>query len=53
MAAPDGFPLDLTRLIAEEKGIGVDEAGYQAAMEAQRAAGRAARRSLRAVPAAC
>jgi alanyl-tRNA synthetase len=37
-----GFPLDLTRLIAEERGIELDEAGYQTAMEAQRAAGRAA-----------
>ncbi len=37
-----GFPLDLTRLIAEERGIGLDDAGYESAMEAQRAAGRAA-----------
>jgi alanyl-tRNA synthetase len=37
-----GFPLDLTRLIAEERGFTVDEAGYSAAMEGQRAAGRAA-----------
>ena len=28
----DGFPLDLTRDIAEENGFTVDEAGYQAAM---------------------
>ena len=37
-----GFPLDLTQLIAEERKISVDEAGYHAAMEEQRAAGRAA-----------
>jgi len=37
-----GFPLDLTRLIAEERGYSVDDRGYAAAMEAQRAAGRAA-----------
>ena len=37
-----GFPLDLTRLIAEERGYTVDGSGYAEAMEAQRAAGRAA-----------
>ena len=37
-----GFPLDLTRLIAEERKYTVDEDGYESAMEAQRAAGRAA-----------
>ena len=37
-----GFPIDLTRLIAAEREIGVDEGGYQAAMDAQRAAGREA-----------
>ena len=37
-----GFPLDLTRLIAEERGVDLDEEGYHQAMEAQRAAGRAA-----------
>ncbi len=37
-----GFPLDLTRLIAEERGVQVDEKGFQDAMEAQRARGRAA-----------
>ena len=36
-----GFPMDLTRLIAEEKGVGVDEAGFERAMEEQRARGRA------------
>ncbi len=37
-----GFPPDLTRLIAEEKGVGIDEAGYEERMNAQKAAGRAA-----------
>jgi alanyl-tRNA synthetase len=37
-----GFPLDLTRLIAEERDVLLDEDGYHRAMEAQRAAGRAA-----------
>ncbi|MCK6503754.1 alanine--tRNA ligase [Myxococcota bacterium] len=37
-----GFPLDLTRLIAAERGVGVDEAGFDRLMEAQREAGRAA-----------
>src|SRR5690606_17566580 len=37
-----GFPPDLTRLISEERGIGIDEAGYDTLMAAQRAAGRAA-----------
>ena len=37
-----GFPLDLTQLIAEERGYTVDGEGYQAAMEDQRAKGRAA-----------
>jgi alanyl-tRNA synthetase len=37
-----GFPLDLTRLIADERGVSLDEEGYHQAMEAQRAAGRAA-----------
>jgi len=37
-----GFPLDLTRLIAEERGYTVDQDGYATSMEAQRAAGRAA-----------
>ncbi len=36
-----GFPLDLTRLIAEEKGVRVDEAGFECAMQAQRERGRA------------
>jgi len=37
-----GFPLDLTRLIADERSVELDEEGYHQAMEAQRAAGRAA-----------
>ncbi len=37
-----GFPLDLTRLIAEEQGVAVDEAGFDASLQAQRARGRAA-----------
>jgi alanyl-tRNA synthetase len=32
-----GFPVDLTRVIAEERGFAVDEAGFEAAMEEQRA----------------
>jgi alanyl-tRNA synthetase len=36
-----GFPLDLTREVAEERGLRVDVAGYEAAMEAQRARARA------------
>ncbi len=31
-----GFPLDLTALIAREKGLTVDEAGFQAALAAQK-----------------
>jgi len=31
-----GFPVDLTRVIAEERGLGVDEAGFEAEMERQR-----------------
>ncbi|MCI8416342.1 MAG: alanine--tRNA ligase [Lachnospiraceae bacterium] len=38
-----GFPLDLTREILEEKGLEVDEAGFQTAMEEQRTKARAAR----------
>lgn len=36
-----GFPLDLTRLIAGERNIGIDVDGYNAHMEEQRAMGRA------------
>jgi alanyl-tRNA synthetase len=38
-----GFPLDLTELMAEEKGFGVDVDGFQEALEAQRARSRADR----------
>ena len=31
-----GFPLELTKELAEERGIAVDEAGFRTAMEAQR-----------------
>ncbi len=39
-----GFPLDLTRDVAKEHGLTIDEAGFQAEMEAQRERGRAAQR---------
>jgi alanyl-tRNA synthetase len=32
-----GFPLDLTQVIVEERGLSVDEAGYDKALEEQRA----------------
>jgi alanyl-tRNA synthetase len=32
-----GFPLDLTQVIAQERGLAVDEAGYDKALEEQRA----------------
>jgi len=38
-----GFPLDLTRDIAEEQGMTVDETGFEAAMARQRDRARAAR----------
>jgi len=37
-----GFPVDLTADIARERGLDIDMAGYDAAMEAQRARARAA-----------
>jgi alanyl-tRNA synthetase len=37
-----GFPVDLTADIARERGMTVDEAGFEAAMEQQRDRGRAA-----------
>ncbi|HLP29243.1 MAG TPA: alanine--tRNA ligase [Candidatus Didemnitutus sp.] len=40
-----GFPLDLTQLIARERGLTVDEAGYQIHLDAQRTRSRAARKS--------
>ena len=38
-----GFPLDLTKEILEEKGYGIDEEGFQKAMEKQRVKARTAR----------
>ncbi|MDX1568713.1 MAG: alanine--tRNA ligase, partial [Longimicrobiales bacterium] len=38
-----GFPLDLTELMAEERGYDVDRAGFEEALEAQRARSRADR----------
>ncbi len=35
-----GFPVDLTRIMAEERGLGIDEAGFESAMEEQRARAR-------------
>lgn len=40
-----GFPLDLTEIIAGERGISVDKAGFADHMEAQRERGRAARKT--------
>jgi alanyl-tRNA synthetase len=37
-----GFPLDLSADVCRERGVGVDEAGFTAAMDKQKAAGRAA-----------
>jgi alanyl-tRNA synthetase len=37
-----GFPLDLTRDVASERGFGVDEEGFKSALEEQRARARAA-----------
>ena len=37
-----GFPLDLTNDVCRERGVGVDEAGFNAAMEKQKAQARAA-----------
>ncbi len=39
-----GFPLDLTREILEEKGLSVDEKGFEEAMEVQRKTARVARK---------
>lgn len=36
-----GFPIDLTRLIASEKGLTIDEAGFEKALQAQKARSRA------------
>ncbi|MDR3369678.1 alanine--tRNA ligase [Rhodoferax sp.] len=37
-----GFPLDLSADVCRERGVAVDDAGFHAAMEAQKAKGRAA-----------
>jgi alanyl-tRNA synthetase len=37
-----GFPLDLTQLIAAERGVSVDEPGYDTALKAQKTRGRLA-----------
>ncbi len=39
-----GFPLDLTELMARERGIAVDTAGFEELMEAQRSRARAAQK---------
>ncbi len=39
-----GFPLDLTQLMARERGLTVDVAGFEGLMEAQRARARAAQK---------
>ncbi|MGE0354718.1 MAG: alanine--tRNA ligase [Gemmatimonadales bacterium] len=38
-----GFPIDLTQLIARERGLTVDQAGFERALEEQRERSRAAR----------
>ncbi len=43
-----GFPVDLTREIASEQNVGIDMAGYRAAMEEQRERARADARAKRA-----
>ncbi len=37
-----GFPLDLTKLVAEEKGLSIDEKGFEAEMKQQKDRSRAA-----------
>jgi len=39
-----GFPMDLTRLMASEKGLSVDEGGYEKLMEQQKERAREARK---------
>ena len=40
-----GFPLDLTQLMAQEQGVGVDGDGFAAAMALQKERSRAATRN--------
>jgi len=40
-----GFPLDMTQVLATERGLTVDEAGFNTLMEEQRNRGRAARKT--------
>ncbi len=40
-----GFPLDMTQLLASERGLSVDSAGFETEMEKQRERGRAARKT--------
>ena len=42
-----GFPLDLTQIMADELGVGVDATGFQIAMEQQKERGRAATKAKR------
>jgi alanyl-tRNA synthetase len=39
-----GFPVDLTQVIAQERGLAVDVAGFEALMEQQRSRGRSAQK---------
>ncbi len=40
-----GFPLDMTQLLATERGLSVDASGFETEMEKQRERGRAARKT--------
>ena len=44
-----GFPIDITQKVIEERGYGLDEAGFHAAMEAQRERARASAATADAV----
>ena len=43
-----GFPLEVTQEVTAERGVGVDEAGFEAAMTRQRQMAKAARRDVAA-----
>jgi alanyl-tRNA synthetase len=45
-----GFPFELTKEVASERGVAVDESGFEAAMDAQRTRAREAGRSSHATP---